>query len=246
MYHWAGHQYGVDKLNIEDSYPLTIGEFQIQVIKSGAPWNENCYLVSHLQSGEQAVIDPGGNAEYIIQAILAKGGRLRYLWLTHAHFDHVSAVAALCRRFDVICKLHKNDLRLLRQAPMYALRFSGKQIETPAPFQVYDFPCQFQFGGQSVSVISTPGHTLGSVCYALNGFIFTGDTLLYEMIGRTDMPGGEKITLINSVDHLVKSLPKDTIIFPGHGRLWSIAGAQVWWGKSRNDPPDLRKFEEGY
>jgi len=232
-------------MEIEEFFPQTIGEFQIQVVKSDAPWKENCYLVSHLPSGEQVVIDPGGNAENIIQAILAGGGSLRYIWLTHAHFDHVGAVAALYHRFGVVCNLYKSDLRLLRHAPMYALRFSGKQIENPAPFQAYDFPCQFQLGGRTVSVLSTPGHTPGSVCYALDGFVFTGDTLLFEIVGRTDMPGGEKLTLLNSINLLVKSLSADTVIFPGHGRSWTIGEAVVWWEKTNNDPPSLRMFEGG-
>lgn len=219
------------------------GEFQVQLFKSGTPWNENCYLVHHRPSNEQAIIDPGGQAEAIIQAVINNGSDLRFLYLTHAHYDHVGAVAALCRRFNVICNLHKNDTRLLRHAPMYAIRFTGQVIEAPQPFQPFEVPVQFSLGGRTIEVIHSPGHTSGGVCYYLEGFVFTGDTLLHEHVGRTDLPGGDSALLKMSISQLVETLPSKTVIFPGHGHTWTVEKARAWWKTASSNPPMYNTFE---
>jgi hydroxyacylglutathione hydrolase len=221
-----------------------IGEFEIQTIKSGAPWKENCYLVRHLPTGEQAVIDPGADVETIIRAVLANGSELAQLWLTHAHHDHIGAAAGLCQRFGLSCRLHKADQRMLRHAPMYALRFGGLQIEIPTDVQFFETPCQFQVGGHLVDVIHTPGHTPGGVCYSLNGFIFTGDTLIYEHVGRTDLPGGDDSLIKDSVSKLLENLPAETVIFGGHGRPWTAVQSNEWWQTVCSNPPRIDSFEK--
>lgn len=219
------------------------GEFQVNIFTTGAPWKENCYLVHHLPSGEQVIIDPGDDAEGIAQAVLYGGDKLCAIWLTHAHHDHVGAVAALCRTFSLVCDLHKGDMRLLRHAPMYALLFASKHIEAPEPIRTYEELPQLQLGQRAVEVIHTPGHTPGSVCYRLGSFVFTGDTLLYECVGRTDLPGGDAAQLKTSISRLVESMPGDTVILPGHGRTWTVADARVWLQAATNDLPEYKTFE---
>jgi len=222
---------------------IGLGEHEIVRIMTGDSWKENCYLVSHLPSAELALIDPGDDSDSIIQAVLESGARLRHILLTHAHFDHVGAVAALCRRFGLACDVHKGDARLLRHATMYAMRFARKQIEPPPPFRTYEDQPAFQLGERPVQVIHTPGHTPGSVCYYFDGFVFTGDTLLYQRVGRTDLPGGDAPLLAASVLRLVESLPGDTVMFPGHGRPWILAEAQNWWRGVAASPPQFTQFE---
>lgn len=221
---------------------LSLGNYRIVTIVTGDSWKENCYLVSHLPSAEMALIDPGDDSDSIIQAVLESGARLRHILLTHAHHDHVGAAAALCQRFRLECNVHKDDARLLRHAPVYAMRFARKQIELPAPFHVFEDQPALQLGERSVQVIHTPGHTLGSVCYHFGGFVFTGDTLLYQCLGRTDLPGGDATLLAASVSRLVECLPASTIMFPGHGRLWTLGEAQIWWQGVAASPPQLRHF----
>ncbi len=220
-----------------------IGEFDIQTIRSGVPWNENCYLIQHLPTGEQAVIDPGADADIIIQAVLANGSELSQLWLTHAHHDHIGGAAGLCQRFGLPCRLHKADHRLLRHSPMYALRFAGRQIEAPTDLQLFESPCQFQLGLHRVDVIHTPGHTPGGVCYAMQGFMFTGDTLIYEHVGRVDLPGGDDSLIKASVTHLLENIPAETVLFGGHGRPWTATQAYGWWQTVYSDPPRVDSFE---
>ena len=242
MYYRSGSEYGVGKLNSETHY--RVGEFGIQTIRSGAPWKENCYLLRHLSTGEQAVIDPGADAETIIRAVLANGSELAQLWLTHAHHDHIGAAAGLCQRFGLPCSLHKADQRLLHRGAMYALRFAGLQIEVPTNVQFFETPCQFQLGGHRVDVIHTPGHTPGGVCYALEGFVFTGDILIYEHVGRTDLPGGDEMLIKASVNHILESLPAETVLFGGHGRSWTVTQARRWWQTAQSDPPRVDSFEK--
>jgi glyoxylase-like metal-dependent hydrolase (beta-lactamase superfamily II) len=134
-------------------------------------------------------------------------------------------------------------MRLLRHAPLYALRFARQEIEQPEPFVVFDGQPGFDLGKQPIHVIHAPGHTAGSVCYRFDGLVFTGDTLLRQHVGRTDLPGGDAAQLKNSINLLLTGLPEDTILFPGHGRPWTIGEARVWWQKAAAAPPAYNQFE---
>jgi hydroxyacylglutathione hydrolase len=206
-----------------------LGQHLVLRFVTGEAWRENCYLVTHTPSGEMALVDPGDNADSIILAVLENGKRLQHILLTHAHHDHVGAVAALCRKFDLACYVHKHDVRLLRHAPMYAMLFARKHIEPPAPFRVLENEPKLRLAERAIQVIHTPGHTFGSVCYEFGGFVFTGDTLLYKQVGRTDLPGGDAKSLAASVSWLTEHLPGETIVFPGHGRPWTLGEAKNWW-----------------
>lgn len=216
---------------------LALGEYQIVTLVTGGAWKENCYLICHVPSGEQALIDPGDDPDAIVQAVLDGSNELRYILLTHAHHDHVGAVAAVCRRFALPCLVHPGDVRLLRHAPMYAMRFAQKQIEPPEPFCTYENQPAFQLGERFIEVIHTPGHTPGSACYSFGDFIVTGDTLLYQHVGRVDLPGSDVELLTASVNHLLELLPGDMLMFPGHGPPWSISEAQAWWQDAAASPP---------
>ena len=212
------------------------------IIPSREPWNENCYLVHHISSGEGALIDPGGSEELIIQSVEENGVQLRHIMLTHAHHDHLGAVTAVCRRFGLPCWLHKDDARLLRHAPMYALLFAGRKIEPPEPVKIFESQPVLNLGAQSIKILHTPGHTAGSICISFGDFIFTGDTLLYQHIGRTDLPGGNAVQLAATVGQLVENLPAEIILFPGHSRAWTIREAREWWKNVGSAPPQLTEF----
>lgn len=216
-------------------------EFIIIKLVTGENWKENCYLVSHIPSGDQIVIDPGDDADLIIQTVENNGGRLHHILLTHAHHDHVGAGAELCRRYDLSCELAKADVRLLHHAPMYALRFAKRTIEAPMTFKAFDKNPQIYIGDQSINVMDTPGHTPGGVCYLIGNSIFTGDTLLFQKIGRTDLPGGDKALLIESVSNLLDSLPGNPTILPGHGRSWNLLEARQWWQSEKASPAEYNQ-----
>jgi hydroxyacylglutathione hydrolase len=210
---------------------VELGACELRVVVTGGLWKENCYLVRDRATGAQVIIDPGGEADLIIER-LDGGNPPSLILLTHAHHDHVGAVAALARRYSIQCVLHKNDSRLLRHAPMYAWRFTGSTIEPPAPVRTYEGQPMFTLGGRPITVIHTPGHTSGSVCYDFGEFLFTGDTLLYRSVGRTDLPGGDRSALVTSVDTLLAGLAPETLICPGHGRPFSAGLARAWWAET--------------
>jgi len=218
------------------------GDYQITTIVTGGQWHQSCYLVHHLPSDEQVLVDPGGAAGQIAEAIVDHGRGLKNILITHAHHDHISAIPALHKRFGVQCYLHKDDLCLMRQAQMYALVFNGSKVGPFTLSCLCDSQKALEIGTQAIKMFYTPGHTRGSVCYCFGDFIFTGDTVLYQHIGRTDTPGSNLDQLLASVSYLLKELPADTVIFPGHGRAWTVGEAQTWWQEESAAPAQYKRF----
>ncbi len=206
------------------------------------PWLENCYLVRHVSSGELVLIDPGWNAAEIAQVVLAHGGKISAIWITHAHHDHLGAVGALQERFGVSSCMHRKDERLLRQAATYALVFAQRQMLSLDGVLLFGEDAVLTLGGEKVEVLASPGHTPGGVCYCFKGFVFTGDSLLFRHIGRTDTPGGDRAALVVSVERLFGLCVEDTVLFPGHGRAWTLKEARGWWRSAGGEPPEYKSF----
>lgn len=222
--------------------PVTIGRFAITRVATGDPWRENCFLVQDDATGETVVFDPGAAPELIVAQLRESGARVKYVVLTHAHHDHVGAVHEICTEFDVQCRVHLNDLKLLRQAPLYALRFAKRKILAATAVEPFgNEAVEFPLGPARFEALATPGHTSGSVCYLFPGFAITGDTLLHEHVGRTDLPGSSRDRLLVSVDELLARLGDTDTLFAGHGRTWTAEAARAWWTDARSAPPGLEQ-----
>jgi hydroxyacylglutathione hydrolase len=221
-----------------ETFVFPMNNYTITCLVNGGNWKQNSFIVSRNQSGAMAVIDPGDHADLIIRSVAEKGGVLKHILLTHAHFDHVGAVTELSRHFGLPCRLHKKDVRLLMHAPMYAMRFANKTIPAVSSFEVFE---EFESAGDDLGAkaIHTPGHTPGSTCYLFDGFVFAGDTILFEHIGRTDLPGGDSTLIGQSIDRLLTTLDEDTVIFPGHGKQWKVREARLWWDNIKGAPPSF-------
>jgi len=189
------------------------------------------------------VIDPGDNAELIIQLIEDVGGKLTHILLTHPHHDHVGATAELSGHYKIACELHKQDVRLLMHAPMYALTFANRKIPAVSSFHAFEELCLTD-EEPAIRALHTPGHTKGSVCYIFKGFMFTGDTLLYKHVGRTDLPGGCSEYLSESVSNIMGSVTDEIVIFSGHGKPWTVGEAKNWWQEISLKPPTYNKFDQ--
>ncbi|MBV8716031.1 MAG: MBL fold metallo-hydrolase [Chloroflexi bacterium] len=215
--------------------PSDFGAYHIERVAVG-DFKSNTYLVRHAPSAQAILIDPGGDPRAIGDLVERDGLSLHGIFLTHGHFDHLSAVAALNERFGVPCCAHEAERQLIRRAPTYALRLAGHAVEVPRKLQLFEAATQIlKWGDQEVRVLPVAGHTPGSVCYALAGVIFTGDALLYRHFGPTDYPDSDRQQLQKAVKLLIESLPEETVIFPGHGRPWSVSEARTWLSETDID-----------
>jgi glyoxylase-like metal-dependent hydrolase (beta-lactamase superfamily II) len=185
-------------------------------------------LVRHIPSGDLIIIDPGEDSNSILDKIENEGSKLKLVLLTHGHYDHVGAVKPICEKFDIPFFLHKDDARLLNRAPTYALAFENKSIEISKNYRFLGAD-NLEWAGEEINVMHLPGHTPGSVCYYFGGMAFTGDIILKDYIGRTDLPGANSIALQKSISSLLNSLPSNTSLFPGHGESWLVSEAAAWW-----------------
>ena len=241
MYYRSSHSYLSCGLMLK-TYEQKIGSFTVLTLVTG-PFRENCYLVCH-EEGETVLIDPGDEPSEIAKVIDDRGGRLDGLLLTHAHFDHIGAVATLCEKYLVSCQVHNADARLMRRAPFYAIRFVKQKFEVPKTVEYFSGNDLLKFGSLEFKVVNTPGHTQGSSSLYIEGAVFTGDTLFHKHIGPTNYPESEPVKLIESIDQLLSELPATTIIFPGHGKPWTVGEATNWWTAMRTSAPTYHIGQE--
>lgn len=220
-----------------------VGQTRVITVMTGAPWRENCHVLIDRVSGDAVLVDPGDHAPAILAAVREEGASVRHVVLTHGHHDHVGAVAGVCRELALPCLVHHGDVRLTRQAPLWAFRFAGKKIEPPAPLETLPVD-GLALGAQPLRVLETPGHTEGGVCFLLDDLAVTGDTLLFEHVGRTDLPGGNLARLQTSVTALLNELADDAVLFAGHGREWTAREARDWWARKGEVPPSLNEHRD--
>lgn len=208
---------------------MHIGEFELTVIVTSPPWYENCYLVTHLPSGETVAVDPGGDAPVIAGFIKEHKLKLKEIWLTHGHPDHVGAVAELQQEFKVSCRAHLDEKTTIEQSGRVSMQLMGQFIPGPKSCEYFEGEPELILGNAKVKAYHTPGHTPGCVCFDFGPFTLTGDTVFEHGFGRTDLPGGNSMKLTSSITRLLNVLPPDNLLFSGHGSYWSADEAKEWW-----------------
>jgi hydroxyacylglutathione hydrolase len=197
--------------------PLDVRAFTV------GPVQENCYIVRAGTHALRAVIvDPGEEPERLLAAVEALGVQVEAILITHCHFDHIGAVAPVARATG---------------APVYC-----PQIERPmladmmrwvppgfGPFESYEAEHTLAGGerlnlaGIDVEVLFTPGHSPGHLTYAMPGALLSGDVLFQGSVGRVDLPGGDWPTLERSIEQLLRAFPPETVVYPGHMGLTTLA-----------------------
>lgn len=190
---------------------LTVGAF-----------SSNCYIVGAENSAEGVIIDPGGNAPVIIDAIQDTHLKIKAIVLTHGHADHIAAVCDIKTYTGAQVAIHQDDDDFLDGPRGYSMMW-GISYRTPdPPDQLLNEGDIIETGGLSFKVIHTPGHTPGSICLQMGGKVFTGDTLMYRGIGMTVLPGSSRRQLIDSIHSRLMVLPDETELYPGHGRQTTV------------------------
>lgn len=203
---------------------------RIQCFALGA-FQTNCYVLTDEDSGTAVVIDPGYHPDLVLDAI--DGYRVTHILLTHAHLDHIGGLGQLKESTGAPICIHENEKDWLTD-PM--LNGSGRwpqlgdPITGPAADRFVAEGDKIPFAGRELAVVFVPGHSPGSVAYVLEDQVFAGDALFYGSIGRTDLPGGDYDTLIDSIKTKLYTLPPDTVVYPGHGPETTI-------GRERKNNP---------
>jgi hydroxyacylglutathione hydrolase len=189
------------------------------------PFEENSYLVVDEKTRRAVLIDPGDEPSRIIRMVTAANVELQAMWLTHAHLDHVGAVAGVRRQWKVPVLLHRDDLVLYRRASSQAA-FYGLQMEQPAdPDGELADGDELTLGASRFIVRHTPGHAPGHCVFVGEGMLLGGDLLFAGSIGRTDLPMSNPEAMEASLA-LVASFDPDLVVYPGHGPPTSI-GAEL-------------------
>lgn len=178
--------------------------------------DQNCYIV-YDDTREGVVIDPGSSAEVIFDKIKQLGIRVKYILLTHCHYDHIEGLGLLRRLTgaDTAASFECN-LGIQNTAVNLSQLFSDPIKAEPADLIINDGDI-LKAGDMEIKVITTPGHTKGGVCFLIGEELFSGDTLFLRSVGRTDFPGGSSDTLIKSIKDKLYTLDDDIIVHPGHG-----------------------------
>lgn len=182
----------------------------------------NCYIVSD-DGGHAAIIDPGGDARRILSSVKASNLTVDFILLTHAHFDHIMAVEELRDATGASVCVGAGDAPMLcnAQLNLSAMVYPTQAVELTADRLLADGDT-VSFGDTHLTVMETPGHTGGGVCYLGEDALFSGDTLFAGSIGRTDLPGGDMTVLRRSLVRLA-ALDGDYTVYPGHGEETTLS-----------------------
>lgn len=185
------------------------------------PLQVNCYLVGCEETKEGIVIDPGGDAPAILPQIHALGLNIAYIVNTHGHIDHVAANRSVKEATGAPIAIHRLDAPWLTSPQGGLALLLGVTPGPPADILLEEGD-EVRFGNIGLKVLHTPGHTSGGISLLGEGVIFTGDALFNMGIGRTDLPGGDFKTLIESIRSKLFTLPEETVVYPGHGPATTI------------------------
>ncbi|UCG39778.1 MAG: MBL fold metallo-hydrolase [bacterium] len=199
------------------------------------PLQSNCFIVGDEGTGEAVVIDPGGDGEIIAAAVKRRPWNVTAILNTHAHFDHIAANSLLIKETGAPLLVPRGDAPFLAQAHLSARLYGLLVDPSPAPDRILDEGDVVKVGSHEIRVLLTPGHSPGGATFVTSGGIFPGDALFAGSIGRTDLPGGDYQTLIDSIMEKIMALPDDTVVYPGHGPATTV-------GRERM----LNPFLQGY
>jgi glyoxylase-like metal-dependent hydrolase (beta-lactamase superfamily II) len=187
------------------------------------------------KTSQAAIIDPSWAGHAIFATAEDMGWTITHILLTHAHFDHVGGLADLKEQVDVPIYIHPDAVPMLENAASNAARWGLTLPKPPAPEELLSVGQEIQVGNVTFHVLYTPGHAPGHVSFHVpqENVLFSGDVLFQGSIGRTDLPGADRQTLMQTIREKVMTLPDDTQVLSGHGNPTTV-------GQERRHNPFLQ------
>lgn len=182
------------------------------------------YLIWDKKTLEGAIIDCTSSIDEIEKIIKNEKINLKYILITHGHFDHVYCLNQMKEKFkNSLVLMNKDDMSLLNQLPAQCSMADVEEIKIPCIDGLVDETSKnLKLGNHEIKIICTPGHTMGGVCYLINNILFSGDTLFRESVGRCDLYGGDFKKIEKSIKEKLFTLSEDITVYPGHGDKTSI------------------------
>lgn len=177
----------------------------------------NDYLLIDEDSNEAILIDCTDYIPELKSTLDSFGAKLKYILLTHGHYDHLLGVIRTQKEFGCKVYMHKDDKVIVDESDDFMKMVGLPTFEHPTFDKYIDENDTFSLGKTEIKVIHLPGHTPGGVGYLIDNMLFSGDTIFLESIGRTDLPGGDSEAIKKSIREKIFSLDDDTIIYVGHG-----------------------------
>lgn len=188
------------------------------------PVQTNCYFLINEDTKEVLIVDPADRAQKIIEWINSEALKPVAILLTHGHFDHIMGVAGVKKEYNIPIYASRDEVEVLANPQINVSTMMGAYMSMKAD-ELFSDGDVLELAGMKLKVISTPGHTIGSVCFYMEEekVLISGDTLFEASVGRSDFPTGSSRQLIESIKTRLFVLPDDTDVFPGHGGTTSIA-----------------------
>lgn len=186
------------------------------------PIENNNYLVVDETTKDATLIDATGMSDELVKDVENLNCDVKYILLTHGHFDHITGVQELKKYFGAKVLMNELDMDWVKNINLVLPQFDISPVEIPVIDEFINDGDKIKIGGLIFKVISTPGHTKGGVCYLIENVLFSGDTLFRDCVGRCDLPGGNYKDIQKSIREKLFTLPEDTIVYPGHGAPTSI------------------------
>lgn len=191
------------------------------------PFQENTYVVSD-DTNECVIVDPGcydvAEQKELSDYIANNHLEVRMLWNTHCHIDHVLGNDFIKQKYDTKLFIHPTEEFVLNAQKILAPHYGFHRYQEAKPDAYLKEGDIIAFGHQKFSILFVPGHSPGHVAFynEKQGVVLGGDVLFQNSIGRTDLPGGDHATLINSIHQKLFTLPDDVTVYPGHGEETTI------------------------
>ena len=182
------------------------------------------YLIKDESSLEGVLIDCTSSIDEIEQTIKKEKINLKYILITHGHFDHVYCLSKMKEKFkNTQVLMHKDDMTLLGQVNAQCSMAGVEEVKIPCIDGLLDEKSKnIKLGSEEIKIFHTPGHTQGGVCYLISNILFSGDTLFRESVGRCDLYGGDFKQIEKSIKEKLFVLDDNIIVYPGHGDKTTI------------------------